>query len=163
MLKNELVQQNISISFSPLSGECVSSFKNTGDFVIRALCSDHVIGKFRCKQNVSIKVSPHTLVIGLPKAQKRYTQNRFARASATTLFSVVSLFGAIMAPEFKLIYVVHMCKRSCGIKCDDSTMSCDDSVKNKHYIFRLSTLKQGKILRQKIKQKLYSFGISQVM
>ena len=33
------------------SGEWVSSFKNTGDFVIRALCSDHVISKFRCKQN----------------------------------------------------------------------------------------------------------------
>ena len=27
------------------SGECVSSFKNTGDFVIRALCSDHVCQK----------------------------------------------------------------------------------------------------------------------
>ena len=31
--------------------EWVSSVKNTGDLVIRSLCSDHVIGKFRCKQN----------------------------------------------------------------------------------------------------------------
>ena len=39
------------IFFTSLPGEWVASFKNTGDFVIRALCSDDVIDKFRCKEN----------------------------------------------------------------------------------------------------------------
>ena len=39
------------LCFTSLSGELVSSFKITVDFVIRALCSDHMIGKFRSKQN----------------------------------------------------------------------------------------------------------------
>ena len=39
------------IFLTSLSGEWVSAFKNTWDFVILALCSDHVIDKFRYKQN----------------------------------------------------------------------------------------------------------------
>ena len=45
--------------FTSLSGEWVSSFKNTGDFVIRALCTNHVIGKLRYKQNESKSISTH--------------------------------------------------------------------------------------------------------
>ena len=54
-----------------------------------------------------------------------------------TLFSVVSLFLA----EFKSISVVCMCEWSRGMFCDDSTMSCDDSVINKLDIFRLTPFK----------------------
>jgi len=48
--------------FTSLSGKWVSSFKNTEDFIIWALCSDHVIGKFRCKLNGKVKRYLHTLI-----------------------------------------------------------------------------------------------------
>ena len=86
------------------SGEWVSSFKNTGDFVIRALCSDHVIS--------SIKVSPHTYIIGLPDAQKQYTQKRLARASAVRFLALSMFFRAIKALDS--ISVLRMCEWSCG-------------------------------------------------
>jgi len=71
MLKNDFFQRNINISFSPLSPENGFLLLNTGDFVIRALCSDHAICKCRCKQNGKYKsISTHiTYSIGAQKNQ----------------------------------------------------------------------------------------------
>ena len=44
-------QYTLYFFFTSQSGEWVSLFKNTRDFVMRAHCSDHVIGKFRYKHN----------------------------------------------------------------------------------------------------------------
>ena len=45
-------------------------------------------------------------IIGLPEAQKRYTQKRFARASAVRFLALSVFFGAITAAELKSISVV---------------------------------------------------------
>ena len=106
---------------------------------------------FRQGRFAAIMWSPHTYIIGPPDAQKRYTQKRYTKAFHSsisgTLFSVVSLFVAITAPELKSVSVVRMCERSRGMKCEDSTMSCDVSVKNKQDIFIFTPFKRGKILR----------------
>ena len=79
-----------------LSREWVSLFKNTGDFVIRAFCSDHVIDKFRCKKNGRVKKYPHThiYIVGLPDAQKRYNKSVLLKHQwiSGTILNVVSLF-----------------------------------------------------------------------
>ena len=105
------------LCFTSLSEEWVSSFKNTGDFIIRALCNDHVIAKFRWKQN-SIKLkSISTHKYYWPTRRSKMIHPRAFRLSTSgTLFSVVSLFfGVIMAPKFKSIAVVSMCEQSCSM------------------------------------------------
>ena len=72
------------LCFTFLSGDWVSSFKNTGDFVIRALCSDHVIGTFRCKQNGRVKKNLHTHVLLAYPTLKNVTPK------SISLFNVVS-------------------------------------------------------------------------
>ena len=63
---------------------------------------------------------------------------RTLNISSTLALSV--FFGAITAHKFNSISVVRMGERSRGMKRDDSTMSSDDSVNNKHDIFRLTRL-----------------------
>ena len=57
-------------------------------------------------------ISTHINVIGLPDAQKQYTQKCFARASAIQLLALSVFFGAITAAEFNSISLVRMCERS---------------------------------------------------
>jgi len=59
---------------------------------------------------------------------------------AVHFLALFVFFGAITAHKFNSISVVRMCERSRGMKRDDSTMSSDDSVNNKHDIFRLTCL-----------------------
>jgi len=52
---NEYVLRNVNFCFFlSISEELVSSFENTLYSIKRALCSDHAMGLFRCKQNGSI-------------------------------------------------------------------------------------------------------------
>ena len=88
-----------------LSGEWVSLFKNTGDFVTQALCSDHVIGKFRCKQNGRVWKYLHTHTLLAYPTLKNDTPKSFLKI----------FFGAITAHKFNLISVVHMCEWSRGM------------------------------------------------
>ena len=65
-----------------------------------------------------MKVSPHTYIIGLPDAQKRYTQKRFARASAVRLLALSVFFGSHNGARIKFDFCsaeVRKCERSRGI------------------------------------------------
>ena len=100
--------------FTSLSGEWVSLFKNTGDFVIRALCTNHVIGKFRCKQNEYKSISKH-IYYWPTLCSKTIHQKAFHSRISGTLFSIVILLRAIMEPEYKPISVVRNGHAGCNV------------------------------------------------
>ena len=57
----------------------------------------------------------HTYFIGLPDAQKRYTQKRLARGSALRSLTLSVLLGAITVHDFNSISLVRMCEQSRGM------------------------------------------------
>ena len=89
LLINELVKKYKYFFFTSLSlsliGEWVSTFKYTGDFIIWALCSDHMIGKFRCYT----KMAKTHILLAHPTLKNDSLESL---SISGTLFSVVSLF-----------------------------------------------------------------------
>ena len=80
--------------FSPLSLRRIGFLvKIIGVFVIRALCSDHVISTFRCKKMPEYKSIFIHIHYWPTDAKKRYTQKSFARASAVRFLALSVFFS----------------------------------------------------------------------
>ena len=87
-----------------------------------------------------------------PTRRSKTIHPRALRLSISgALFSVVSLFETIMAPEIQIDFCIANGHAGCNM------MSFDNSVKNKPDIFRLTPFKRGKNIRIENKAKFVIF------